>query len=151
MSGVPLGIGYSLVSTTDLTGGGGSGVETRVNLLGNVNLPRSQRTDAMAFNTAMIAMPPAHGLGNAPRDVFRGLGQNNFDTMLGKMFRWGRDRSKTAALRFETYNTLNHTRFSAIDTTARFSATGAQTNADLGAYTADVNPRKIQLGLKFAF
>jgi hypothetical protein len=151
MSGVPLGISYSLVSTTDLTGGGGAGVETRVNVLGNVNLPMSQRTDTMAFNTAMIAMPPSNGLGNASREVFRGLGVENFDTMLSKMFRLGADHSKTIVLRVETYNTLNHTRFSAIDTTARFSATGAQTNADFGAYTADINPRKIQLGLKFAF
>ena len=49
-SGVPMGISYSLVSTTDLTGGGGAGVDTRVDLKGHVDLPKSERTDLRAFN-----------------------------------------------------------------------------------------------------
>ncbi|HWB85274.1 MAG TPA: carboxypeptidase-like regulatory domain-containing protein [Bryobacteraceae bacterium] len=152
MSGVPMGISYTLVSTTDLTGGGGSGVDTRVNLLGPVALPRSQRTDTEAFNISMIAPPSdKYGRGNAPKDVFRGPGTNNFDMMVNKNFRFGRDGTKTIQFRFETYNAFNHPQFVGVDTTARFDTTGKQINSDFGAYTSAQNPRKVQLGLKFAF
>jgi len=100
----------------------------------------------------MIAAPAdKFGRGNAPKDVFRGLGTNNFDMELNKVFTFGHDGSKSIQFRFETYNTFNHTQFSAIDTTARFDAAGNQTNARFGQYTAAINPRKVQLGLKFAF
>jgi hypothetical protein len=151
-SGVPLGISYTLVSTTNLTHGGGAGVETRVNVLGLVTLPHSQRSDVRAFNTAMIGAPPLFGLGNAPKDVFRGPGKNDFDVMLTRNFRFGHEGSKTIEFRFESYNIFNHPNFVGVDTTARFDANGNQTNSDFGAYTStDGNPRKLQLGLKFGF
>jgi len=152
LSGAPLGVTYSLVSTTDLTGGGGSGVDTRVDLKGPVALPKSDRTPLRAFNTSMIA-PPADrfGRGNAPKDVFRGPGTNNFDITINKLFTFGHDGTKSIQFRFETYNSFNHTQFSAIDTAARFDAAGAQTNARFGQYTSTLSARKAQVGLKFAF
>ncbi len=152
ISGAPQGISYTLVSTTDITKGGGSGVDTRVDLLGKVQLDRSQITDLRAFNTSMVAVPAdPYGRGNAPKDVFRGPGTNNFDTTLNKMFKFGESRSKTVQFRFETYNSLNHTQFSGIDTTARFDANGVQTNTRFGQYTSARSERKAQLGLKFVF
>ena len=152
ISGAPTGITYSLISTTDLTGGGGSGVDTRVDVKGLVALPKSERTELRAFNTSMIAAPAdKFGRGNAPKDVFRGPGTNNFDVTINKVFKFGNEGAKTLQFRFETYNSFNHTQFSTVDTAARFDAAGAQTNARFGQYTAALGARKAQVGLKFAF
>jgi len=151
-SGEPQGVSYSLVSTTDLTGGGGSGVTSRPDVKGLVALPKSERTDLRAFNTEAIAAPAdKFGRGTAPKDVFRGPGSANFDVTINKVFKFGRDGSKSIQFRFETYNSFNHTNFSGIDTTARFDAAGKQTNARFGQYTSALSARKAQLGLKFAF
>ena len=142
ISGAPLGVSYSLVSTTDLTGGGGSGVDTRVDVKGLVALPKSERTDLRAFNTSMIAAPAdKFGRGTAPKDVFRGPGTNNFDVTINKVFKFGHDETKAVQFRFETYNSFNHTQFSGIDTTARFDAAGAQTNARFGQYTSALSEK----------
>ena len=152
LSGEPSGVSYSLVSTTDLTGGGGTGVTSRPDVKGLVALPKSERTPLRAFRTENIA-PPADrfGRGTAPRDVFRGPGSANFDLTINKVFKFGQDGSKSIQFRFETYNSFNHTNFSGIDTTARFDAAGVQTNARFGQYTSALTARKAQVGLKFAF
>lgn len=152
ISGGPQGIGYSLVSTTDITKGGGTGVDTRVDLKGKVQLPKSEITELRAFNTSQVAVPAdPYGRGNAPKDIFRGPGTNNFDITLNKLFKFGAEGGKTIQFRFETYNSFNHTQFSGMDTTARFDAAGAQTNARFGQYTSARSERKAQLGLKFNF
>ncbi len=53
--------------------------------------------------------------------------------------------------RWETYNSFNHTQFSAFDTAARFDAQGAQTNTRLSEYTASRNPRSMQFSLRAYF
>ena len=139
------------MTTTDLTGGGGTGVGSRPDVKGKVDLPGSGKTPLRAFNTAMIA-PPADrfGRGNAPKDVFRGPGLNSWDLTVNKNFPIGHE-ARYIQFRFETYNTFNHTQFSGIDTSARFDAAGNQTNARFGQYTSARNARQVQLGLKFAF
>ena len=127
-------------------------MDTRVDLKGLVALPKSERTPLRAFNTSAIAAPAdKFGRGNAPKDVFRGPGTNNFDVTINKNFTFGHDGSKSIQFRFETYNSFNHTNFKDIDTTARFDAAGAQTNARFGQYTSTLSARKAQVGLKFAF
>ena len=92
---------------------------------------------------------PAICQGNAPKDVFRGPGINNWDMSLFKNIpvteRW------TAQLRVEAYNVFNHTQFTTVNTAAQFSATGAQTNALFGTYTAAANPRQLQIALRVMF
>lgn len=151
LSGEPQGVSYTLVSTTDLTGGGGTGVGSRPDLRGPLDLPKSEITPARAFRTENVAAPiDRFGRGSSPKDSFRGPGTNSWDITLNKNFPIGRE-SRYIQFRFETYNTFNHTQFSGLDTAARFDAAGNQTNARFGQYTSTRNARQVQLGLKFAF
>jgi hypothetical protein len=153
ISGSPLGIGYQLVQAADLTGGGGAGVDSRVNVLSNPILPRGERTDLQHFRTDVFAPPTRAelGIGNAPKDVIRGPGINNFDISLFKNFRLGESDVRRLQFRFETYNSFNHTQFNALDTTARFDAAGRQVNARFGQYTGSADARRMVLGLKLYF
>ncbi|MCU1325154.1 MAG: hypothetical protein JWN34_524, partial [Bryobacterales bacterium] len=166
-SGEPMGFTYSLVSTTDITGGGGLGVDVngtaalsgvRPDLISSPILPKDQRTPLQAFdvNAVVAPAPGKFGLGNAPKDAFRGPGINNWDVSLMKNFKWREGR--TFQFRFETYNTLNHTQFggptgtgTSVDTVARFDATGKQVNQRFGQYLLSRDGRRVQLGIKFAF
>ena len=173
ISGAPSGIGYSLVQATDLVGGGGAGVDSRVVMIANPILPRDQRnglcnhafaaTATAARNTAVggchlnvnaFASPTAagdFGRGNAPKDVFRLPGTNNWDISLFKTFQLTRDGGVRIQYRLELYNAFNHTQFTSVDTTARFDGSGNQVNALFGSYTAAANARRIVMGLKLNF
>ena len=62
------------------------------------------------FNPAAFAMaPPGTGIGNSSRDPLYGPGLNNFDIALYKDIRI--TESKRIEIRFETYNTFNHTQW----------------------------------------
>jgi len=169
LSGEPFGFTYTLVSTTDITAGGGLGVDAtttsatsgvRPNITGSAILPKDQRTPLRAFDTSVVVAPSLtkFGLGNSPKDAFRGPGINNWDLSLMKNFKFGHEGSRLIQFRFETYNTFNHTQFGgangtgiSVDTVARFDATGKQVNPRFGQYLASRDGRRVQLGLKFAF
>ena len=86
ISGAPSGVGYSLVSGADIVGGGGAGVDSRINVIANPILPKGERTELKHFNTAVFAPPTKAelGIGNAPKDVFRLPGTNVFDVSFYK-------------------------------------------------------------------
>jgi hypothetical protein len=144
-------------STADITGS--STDRGRVIIVGDATLPKSQRNINEAFNVAAIAAPspamctnanpPFLRWGNANKDVFRGPGINNFEMSIFKNMpfseRWH------AQLRLEAYNVFNHTQFTTVNTSATFSATGAQTNGTFGQYTAAANARNLHLALRIAF
>ena len=89
-------------------------------------------------------------MGNAPKDVFRGPGINNFDIHLFKNFR--PTEKLKAQFRCEAYNIFNHTQFSSVDVNARFDPkTGAPAYLLFGSYTATRLPRRMQLALRFTF
>jgi hypothetical protein len=155
-SGAPMGISMSYSPSQDVTGSTDSG---RAILVANPVLDRGDRTIYQAFNTAAIAAVPyaacenAHPeficWGNAPKDVFRGPGTVNLDTSLFKNFNV--TERLRGVFRVEAYNVLNHTNFSGVDTSAKFDATGRQTNATFGQYNAAVFPRRLQLVLRLSF
>ena len=92
---------------------------------------------------------PARGsFGNAGANVLRGPGVNNWDTSLYRQIPI-REGGKYIQLRFESYNTFNHTQFSALNTTARFDAQGNQIDPTFLQPTAALWPRRIQLGVRF--
>ena len=154
LSGSPLGIGYNLVQGTDIVGASGGGIDSRVVLIGDPVLPKSERTFSRFFNTAAVRPPTRAelGIGNAAKDLIRGPGTNNWDISLFKNFVFGRDGAFRLQYRLETYNTFNHTQFNGVDTTGRFDLnSGAQINALFGSYTGTAPARRIVMGLKLNF
>jgi hypothetical protein len=158
-SGAPVGVSASYSPSIDITG---SATDTgfRPLMIGNPILPSDQRNINQAFNTAAFAAPwpsmcqtatPSPLCwGNAPKDVFRGPGINNWDMSLFKNmpFKEGRIR---AQLRVEGYNLFNHTQFTTVNTSATFNSSGVQTNGTFGQYSAAANGRNLQLALRVAF
>jgi len=147
MSGPPSGIGIATTDGADIPGGG-DGVRPMV--LRNPVLPKSERTFNRYFNTDAFGRPAVGTYGNAPKDVVRGPGINNWDLSLFKGFPLGSE-SRMLQLRWELYNAWNHTQFSAMDTSARFTPDGKQANTRFGALTAAREPRQMQLSVRFTF
>lgn len=155
-SGAPLGVGQSgvgssisTVSGADLTGGGDG---QRVNISGNPQLGYGVRNGDRFFNTSVFSAPALGYIGNAPRQVFRGPGQNQFDLAAFKDFSLF-ERARIQ-LRGEFYNAFNHTQFAAngVDTSPKFDlTTGAQTNPTFGQANGDRGARVIQLALRVSF
>jgi hypothetical protein len=175
ISGAVSGVGYALVQARDLVGGGGAGVDSRAVMIANPVLARDQRGNscthafaatntALANTTARVVgchlnvnafLPPTvagdNGRGNAPKDVFRLPGTNNWDISLFKTFNLSKDGGVRLQYRLEMYNAFNHTQFTGVDTTARFDANNNQVNALFGSYTSAANARRIVMGLKLNF
>jgi hypothetical protein len=159
ISGAPLGIGYNTVQGTDLVGGNGGGLDSRVVLVGDPNLPKGDRTFLRYFNTSVVQAPTKanFGVGNAPKDPIRGPGTNNWDISLFKNFNLAPEGRVRLQYRLEMYNAFNHTQFTGVDTTARFDLNKQpgdplyQVNGTLGQYTTAANSRRIVMGLKLNF
>jgi hypothetical protein len=151
LSGAPVGIGSSFVQAIDLTGG--AGIDSRVNLTGNPNLPFGKREELRFFDTSVVQSPPIaqFGIGNAPKDAVRGPGLNNWDLSLYKNFGWGASEAKKIQFRCEMYNAFNHTQFTGVDTGSRWDAQGRQVNQRFGQVISSAAARRIQLGLKISF
>ncbi len=146
-SGTPLGVSYSTVDGADITGGGDG---ARVNVTGKAILPKSEQTFDRFFDTSVFARPARGDFGNAPKDVFRGPGINNWDVSFFKKFPlWS--ESRYVQFRWEFYNAFNHTQFSGVDSGARFDLQGAQVNAQFGRFTTSRTPRVMQGALNFTF
>jgi hypothetical protein len=146
-SGAPLAIGYSLATPVDTTGT--PSISSQIIILSNPVLPASERTFSRNFRTDVFAAPPVGSLGNAAKTNVRGPGINDWDIALFKTIPLG-ERLRFQ-FRCEAYNVLNHTQFSAWNTTARFSANGSQINTQFGQDTAARNPRIMQFALRLQF
>src|SRR4030095_12202754 len=127
-SGSPSGIRFTTVDNADLSGGGDG---TRIIVTGNPILDSGERSVTRWFDTSVFARPPRGNPGNAPKDVIRLPGINNWDLSLFKNIPI-KSEIRAVQLRWEMYNAFNHTQFLAVDTAARFDATGAQVNARFG-------------------
>ena len=100
------------------------------------------------FDTSAFAPPVPvwlgganQGFGNARKDTIVGPGRENFTTSLYKSF-----SIKEAAhieLRFESFNTFNHTQFLGVNTSSA--------DPNFGKVTSTYDPRVLQLGAKFSF
>jgi hypothetical protein len=88
--------------------------------------------------------------GNAPKDVFRGPGLNNWDISVLKNFPIGSE-ARYFQLRWEMYNAFNHTQFAGVDATARFDPQGTQVNTRFGQAISARMPRIMQVSLRFTF
>ncbi|HEY3836723.1 MAG TPA: carboxypeptidase regulatory-like domain-containing protein [Bryobacteraceae bacterium] len=154
-SGAPGSVSYGYSPSQDVVGT--TTDSGRVNVVG----PSMQNVPSggYAFNPAAFAAPPYQACevakpsvgcwGDAGKYTFRGPGINNVDLSLFKNMRFT-ERIK-GQLQVQTYNTLNHTQFTAINTSATFSTAGLQTNGAFGQYTAAANPRQMQMVLRITF
>jgi hypothetical protein len=153
LSGAPTPIGYTFVTATDVTGASGVGIDSRVDLVCNPNLSASEKTFSRAFNTSCEQAPTRAGvgIGNASKFPFVGPGAENLDISLFKNFVLGKNEGRRLQFRLETYNALNHTQFTSVDSNARFDSSGRQVNQQFGQYTAAAPARRVVLGLKLYF
>ncbi len=147
VSGTPLGVGFSQVTTADITGSPTDGA--RIVVTGNPVLPKGERTFNSNFRTDVFQLPARGTFGNAARTIIRGPGINNWDASLRKSFPLT-ERFKMQ-FRWELYNAFNHSQFSDLDTAARFDAQGRQVNTRFGAFTAARSPRVMQFSLRATF
>jgi hypothetical protein len=147
-------------STAQLTGGlGGS----RVIIVCDPNLPRSERTFERQYRTECVRPPgpltdpddvlyQGTGRGRGTEDARMSLGYINHDLTMMKNFSLGNGRN--LQVRAEMYNAFNTVQFSGVDTTATFDfATGEQTDRAFGSITG-VRPnsnRVIQLAVRLTF
>lgn len=152
-SGAPIGLGYSLVNAADIVGGGGAGVDSRVNLTGDPTIPKGERTELRHFDTSVVKAPTKaeYGIGNAPKDPLRGPGINVFDVSFYKNIPFTSDGNRRLQLRFEFYNFFNHTSFQGVDTTGRFDNANNQVSNTFGQYTSTLDARRIVIGAKIYF
>jgi hypothetical protein len=146
-SGNPLGVGLGFVNAIDITGSPTDGA--RVVVLANPAIPKSERTFSRNFNTEAFGPPAVGTFGNAPKDVFRGPGINNWDISLFKNIPIR--ESIRLQFRAEFYNMFNHTQYTAVDAATRFDVAGRQVNARFGEFTAAGDPRHVQFALRLNF
>jgi hypothetical protein len=87
--------------------------------------------------------------GNLGKNTLTGPGTNNWDISLYRTIAI-RERVKWM-MRFETYNTFNHTQFSAINTTAQFNTAAQQINAAFLTPTSARPARIVQVAMRLSF
>ena len=140
-SGIPQSITYNGTDTLGL----GGGTTNRPDIVGPISYPK---TRLAWFNKSAFAAPFApwagggnQGFGNARKDAIVLPGLFNFNLAAFKTFSFTEDVK--LQMRFESFNTFNHTEFLNID---------ASTNdANFGQVTSTYGPRTMQLGAKLSF
>jgi hypothetical protein len=134
-SGVP-------VAVTQPNSLGYAGFTTqRPNLVGDPTLPAADRTPARWFNTAAFATANQFSIGTASRNPVRGPSYRNVDLAAMRLVPAGRNR--VIELRAEVFNLLN---------TVNFGAPAAVLGAaNFGTITSALDPRVVQLAVKFSF
>ena len=115
----------------------------RPNLVGDPELPESERTLDRWFNTdAFAAFSPApQAFGNAGVGIMRGPGVANFDFTLAKNFRV--DDAAQHPVPHEVFNAFNHANFGPPNI--------ARDSGGFGQILTAGNARIVQFGLKFYF
>src|SRR5579864_72007 len=123
---------------------GGMGLPNATNrpnvAAGSVSYPK---TVAEWFNTAAFTDPGAGVWGNAGHNSLRGPSRQNWNLSLFKSFVFSETRGSRFELRFETFNTWNHTQFNAVD--------NVMSDSRWGQVVSAFDPRIIQLGGKLYF
>ncbi len=147
-TGAPLSPTFTTTSGAEISG---STEAARINVIGDPNLPKDQRTFFRNFNTDAFAVPAVGTFGNAGVGILRKPGTENFDLAVSRAFNVGLGESRPLLLRAESYNTFNHTQFTNMNVAARFDPTGAQTNLNFGAFTTARDGRVVAFSLRLRF
>jgi hypothetical protein len=132
-TGGPFTPGLSTVDGQDITGTPSEGA--RLVVVAPSARPRER-----------FGRPPRGSFGNVGVGVLRLPGINNWDISVYREIRL-MERTRLQ-LRFESYNTFNHSQFSSLTTTARFNAQGQQVDALFLEPSAARSPRRVQLAMR---
>jgi len=141
-SGTPINVTFG----NDVLGYGG-GFTNRPDVNGRVSYPKKQTQwfDKSAFSAPVAPWDGGanNGFGNARKDTVVGPGQFNTNLSLFKAVPLSPGEGVKLELRFESFNTFNHTQFSGVDTSF--------TDGNFGAVTSAYDARTLQLGGKLRF
>jgi hypothetical protein len=128
----------------------GGGV--RPDYIGGEIYPENQ-TREQWFNPLAFGRPAEGSLGNLGKNTLRLPGVNQWDLSLYKNTRIS--ERVTAQLRFETFNTFNHTQFASVNVGLNVpnpsTPVTEATRGQVGVVTDTRDPRSIQLALKILF
>lgn len=141
-SGLPLNI-----TLNGNQGGNGIGGSNRPDLVGKISYPHSINE---WFDTSSFALPTLGAWGNLPHNALRGPGRDNWDLSLFKNFVFSESRGSGFELRFETFNSFNHTQFQNVSTGVSYDSSG-NINNNFGQVVSAYPARIIQLGGKLTF
>jgi hypothetical protein len=119
------------------------GNNCRPNLIGSAVLPAGQRSITDWFNATAFVIPSPKAYGNAGRNILRGPGSATLDLATTKSFPLGSVETRRMQIRFEFFNSLNHTNLGLPISTIDSPALGSITSAAPG--------RVIQLGARVEF
>ena len=110
-------------------------------MVGDPVLPADQRTPAQWFNTTAFAVTPQFAIGTASRNPVRGPAYRNVD--MAVMRRVPAAHRASLEFRLEVFNLLN---------TVQWGAPGAVLgSANFGTIATALDPRVVQVALKFLF
>ncbi|RPI22324.1 MAG: TonB-dependent receptor, partial [Acidobacteria bacterium] len=118
---------------------GVSGGTNRPNFSGSVSYPK---TVGAWFDKAAFSTPTVGQWGNLEYGSIIGPGRHNWNLALFKSFEFN-ERGSRLEVRIESFNTWNHTQFSAVS--SQFTA------SNFGQVTGVQDPRNLQLGLKLFY
>ncbi len=142
------GLPFTLTNATaapDSAGVNSTATGSYVNRVGNPyavpNTPANAIASPLWLNPAAFAPPVGLTFGNVNRNTFRQPGLINFNMGLFKNFRI--TERQHIQLRWETFNTFNHTNFSGVD--------GGLGDSTFLRSTAAHDPRIMQLAVKWIF
>ncbi len=129
-SGAPFTPGFTTADGQDITGTPSE--SARMNL-----------ADPEADPLYRFGRPSRGSFGNAGVGILRADGINNWDAAIYRQFKLSEPR--TIQVRLETFNTFNHTQFSALLATARFDLQGAQVDPMFLQPITARSPRRVQI------
>jgi hypothetical protein len=141
-SGLPQSVTYT--GTNHIGLGAGT---SRPDKVAKVSYPK---TVGAWYSTSSFADPvapweggPNQGFGNAGKDAVVGPGLFNWNLSLFKTIPLTAHEGPRIELRFESFNTFNHTEFQNLDNNSK--------DGNFGHVTGDYGPRLLELGGKFVF
>jgi hypothetical protein len=156
LTGSPITPGYSLI--TGITSPTGTPSDTaRLEVL-DPAAPLAQRFgpppepagQASLTNAPWSVASTDPQFGNLGKNTMTGPGTNNWDLSAYRNIRMHEGRVN-AMLRFETYNTFNHTQFGGINSTAQFNTKGAQVNTAFLLPNSARPARYLQIAMRLSF
>ena len=144
--GTSLSVGYDTI-------GLGGGYANRPDVVGKIRYVKKQKQwfDQSAFRAPTPAWAGSftQGFGNARKDTVTGPRRVNFNTSLYKAFAIT-ERARFE-LRFESFNTFNHTEFNNIGNSFQGFNPDGSAKGSFGQVTSTYDPRTLELGGKFIF